>query len=323
VDDGITRIKAELKRWGKGVIKLADPVEDSDLDALSNGIQRPLPGEYVAILRMFDGADLRGDRMFSAMEALERWQTMRTLIAHSYRDDGDWQSSDPPDHLLPIGTDLEGNLKCLDLPTDGPEIVDWHRESGAFTTWHQDITRWFMTCLKTLAIRFDHKGRPRAIRAGDADGIHIKEMEAHLSEDPQGAFPRLELALFNQESGTPEDALFAFREASAGVPNAAMNHYLHARFAILHGHHEEARRQLRRALAVPQDRNPRKHEFRAAYLPAAHALLASLYETVGGQQKKADEHGRLSDRAAKRYGFDGYDESPEFNELLRAITRKH
>ncbi len=319
MSDSIKRIKTELGRWSKGVLNLNPPASTADLNALARAIRRPLPEDYVALLQHCDGADLRGDRLLSAAEALERWQTLRTLIAHTFREDVDWDSSEPPDHLLPIACDLDGNLKCLDLLTAGPEVVDWYRESGAFTTWHYSVVQWLITCLKTLEIRFDHRGRPRPIRSGEADLIRGREIQAHLSEDPQGAYPRLQLAELLAESSTPEEALIAFRQASDGVPQTAINHFLHARFAIVTGRHEEARRQLRRCLAVPPEPNPRKHEFRSAYLPAAHELLARLYERVGGQQRKADEHHRHSERAASKYGYEGYDESPEYHELLHQI----
>ena len=154
--------------------------------------------------------------MLGSTEVLDQWQTLRTLTAHTYREDPDWASSEPPDHLLPIATDLEGNLKCLDYSTPGPDVVDWHRETCTFTTWHASVVQWFMTCLQTLAIRFDRRGRPRPIRAGEAETIRRREIEAHLAEDPQGTYPLLELAQWYVENRPPEEALFS-RKVSAVV----------------------------------------------------------------------------------------------------------
>lgn len=316
--DATDLIREELGRWAKGVLALEKPAPLSDLRALEGAIRRPLPGQYAVVLGICNGADLHGDRVFSAAEALERWQSLRTLIAPHYREDPDWNRPEPPDHLLPIAVDLEGNLKCIDLSTTGPEVVDWHRESCTFDTWHADVASWLLTCLGQLAIRFDHRGRPRPIRVGEAEGIRRREIETHLKHEPNGSWPLLELAIWTAENRPPEEALFAFRTASAATPRRAINHYMHARHAILFGRFEEARQQLRRALSVGVDPNPRKHDFRTAWLPSAHSLLSLLYERVG-QPKKAEEQRRNRDRAANRYGLTNFRESPELQEILRAI----
>lgn len=317
----IAQVREELDRWSKGVLVLQPPAPAADLRALSGAINRPLPAEYVSLLNLHNGADLRGDRLFSAHEAEERFRTLRTLIAHSFRADIDWPHNEPPDDMLPIAVDLDGNLKCLDFSTEGPEIVDWYRETGEFNTWHSGVLGWFMTCLRTLAIRFDHRGRPRPLRDEGHDDLRFAEIEAHLTADPRGAHPLLERATILAETSTPEDALLAFRAAADSIPTRALNHYQHARWAIRQGRFAEARSALRRCVAVPLEANPKKHSFRGGYLAEAHMLLGHLYERLGGQSRKADQQHRAAQRASKRYGFQGYDENPEFQELLAAIKK--
>lgn len=314
------KVEQELGRWTPGALALEPPAPAAQIRNLEAAIQRPLPDDYKSLLRLCDGADLRGDRLLSAEEARERWESLRVLIAPTYREDRDWEHPEPPAHLIPIATDLEGNLKCLDLATPGPEVVDWHRETRSLTTWHFSITSWMMTGLRTLSLRFDYRGRPRPIRGRQAETLRQKELQVHLEEDPGGSYPLLELACWHAAGSTPEEALFAFREAATGRPERAMSHYLHGRWAILQGRKGEARRALRRCIAVKADANPRKHSFRSGYLAAAHTLLATLYTGVG-QHRKAEEQRRAGDRAAKRYGFDWYAETEEYQEALRALQR--
>ena len=314
------RLDAELARWSRGVLSLNPPVRDADLAALQESLGQPVPADYVALLRRFDGADLRGDRMLSASESLSEWESMPSALEGAYRGDPDWAEDGPPRHLLPIATDLEGNLKCLDLATPGPEVVDWHRETGEITTWHRDVVAWIMTCVTTIALRFDHRGRPRPIRGREAETLPLRELRAHLAEDPEGSYPRMELGRWLSENGTPEEALFAFREAAVGQPERALCHYLHGRWALIVGRRDEAKQALRRALAVPKDPDPKKHTFRSGHLWAAHTLLAALYDDAQ-QRRKADEQRAAADRAAKRYGSDWYAQSDQYLEALRALRK--
>ncbi|MFT7623417.1 MAG: hypothetical protein ACI9WU_002600, partial [Myxococcota bacterium] len=294
----------------------------ADLLALEEAIGRPLPADYQALLKHCDGADLRGDRLLPAREAAEHYRTLRTLMTPVFRADPDWHDEAPPDFLVPIGEDLDGNLKCLDLSTSAPEVVDWHRESFSFTTWHQDLGAWLLAAMDQLAVRFDYRGRPRVLRAGTGDPLRRLELEAWIANDPTGPWPLLELAEWTAEYCPPEEALFVYRQASEGQPEMAVAHFEHARFAIAFGRFEEARRQLRRCLAVPADRNPRKHDLRDARRPMAHHLLAALYEAAG-YQKKADAQRRLARRASEYPGSDAWEQRPEYRESLERIHDAH
>ena len=115
-----------------------------------------------------------------------------------------------------------------------------------------------------------------------------------------GSHPLLELARLSARLSTPEVGLEAYRAAARGRPERAVAHFEHALFAMTVGHFSEARAALRRALEVPRSANPRKHDFRAGPLAAAHRLLAELYEGAG-QRRKAQEQRKLGDAAQKRY----------------------
>ena len=311
------RLDAELRRWKAGVLSLNPPVEGEDLSALEEALGSPLAPDHRVALERFDGVDFRGSRMFSAAESLEHWKSFHILVSRDYVNDPDWPSDQPPPrHLLPIAVSAEGDLKCVDLSAEG-EVVEWHRESGAITTWHANVASWLLIQFATLSLRFDHRGRPRAMRSGDTDQ-RLRELEAHLSEEPQSAYARLELAYWHAERSTPEEALFAFREAAAGRPERAINHYLHARWALLCGHYKEARAGLRRAVAVPQESNPKKHSFRIGHRAAAHKLLALLYSRVG-QKRKATQEERAFERAQKRYGMGWYESSDEYQSVLSVL----
>lgn len=309
------RLQEELAQWSPAVLSLARPVSAGDRAALEQTVGRALPTDYLRLLKCCDGADLRGDRLLAAREVRDLLGDFPRLLTPAYREDPDWNDRRPPAHLVPIAQDLDGNLKCLDLSTHGPEVVDWHRESGEFTTWHTNVVSWFLTCLTTLAIRFDRKGRPRPIRAGDSEALLLRELLAHLEQDPEGAFPRLELARWLELNSTPEEAMFQYRSAAEGTPEMALTHFHHARWAFVQGRHGEARSALRRCVTVPPDPNPRKHSFRGGYLAAAHFLLATAY-AAAGQTRKGEEQKRLAERAAKRYGFEWYGETAEYQEML-------
>ena len=317
--DGLDQLDAEIGAWKRGVLDLGPPAHADDLTALQEAVDAPLPADYVAILSRFDGADLRGDRLLSAVEAIDARIVLAELLAPFYAEDPDWPPGwAPPDHLLPVATDLEGNLKCLDFSTDPPEVVDWHRESGTFTTWHRSVTSWLLAASRSLGVRFDRRGRPRPLRPGETDRQARLEIDAVLEVEPGQSYSLMEQALWLTERSTPEEGLFAFRVASAGWPERAICHYEHARWAIQCRRFAEARRSLRRALAIPADPNPRKHSFRTGHLPAAHTLLAMLYDRVD-QRRKADEQRRAADRAAKRYGFGWYSESTEYLRALEVL----
>jgi tetratricopeptide (TPR) repeat protein len=310
----------ELERWKTGVLSLNKPATADNILEIEERLGRPLPADYRSILERHNGADLRGDRLLTCGEALSQYEVMPSLVAPAYRDDPDWKYERPPHDMFPIAVDLEGNLKCLDITTRRMELVDWHRETAAITSWHSSASAWILTTLRGLSVRFDYSGRPQVIRPSEAVPLERREVEAWLEVDPTSSYARLELAQWLAENATPEEALFAFRHAAVGWPERAVAHYQHGRFASVVGHDAEARRALRRALAVIPSPNPRKHSFRTGYLPAAHELLARLYERVG-QKKKAEEQWRASTKAVKKYGFGWYAESVEYQDALRALEK--
>ena len=54
------------------------------------------------------------------------------------------------------------------------------------------------------------------------------------------------------------------------------------------------------------------------YLGVAHKLLGLLYEQVGQQRKAVEQH-RASERASTRYGFGWYETHIEYQEALEAL----
>ena len=311
----------ELARWGKGVLVLEKRAKAADLRALRDTFGDRLPEQYLALLSQHDGADFRGDRLFSAAEALAHWSDLRTLMTPSYRLDPDWPHDTPPADMLPFATDQEGNLKVLDLGAPAPDVLDWHRESGQLVTWHREVSGWLMTSLRKLSLRFDYKGRPRVMTGVDSEALRLEELQVHLEGSPARPTRCWRSRCGTPRTAPPEVALFAFREAAQGTPERAMNHFLHARWAILWGRHAEARAALRRCVAIPScARNPRRDSFRTGYRPAAHALLLELY-LLADQSRKAEEQKRELRRMSKKYGFDWYEETEEYQEVSREILR--
>ena len=282
-------------------------------------LDRPVPNALRAWLSIADGGELGPDRLFSTAEIAEQWLTWPDLVAGTYAEDPDWGAKEPPRDLLPIATDDEGNLRCLDLSSPGPEIVEWRRETAEITTLFRELDGWLVAALRTVGLRFDSRGRPKPLRAG-AEQAMPGDIEVHLSVEPDASVPRLDRALWFRERGTPEDALFAHREASAAWPPRAVNDWQHALFALRTGRTTEARGAIRRALSRPTCADPRKHSFRGGVLAAAHGLLAELYVDVG-QVRKSDEQRALAERAAKKYGSDGYAESDELQDALALVKK--
>jgi hypothetical protein len=313
-------IQEELAQWSKGVLSQNPPAKKREVDALQESFGYPLPEDYRALLRACNGADFRLERLFSSTEAAKERDSLRLLLAPTYRHDPDWPFSSAPDHLLPIAVDREGNLKCIDASTQPPEIIDWHRASNTMVTWHPSVTSWALTCLQTLAMHFDYRGRPRPIRGTEASQRQLLEVQVHLKHHPEGSYPRLEEAHWYAENGTPEEALFAYRRAAEGTPEQARAHYLHARCALHSGREAEARRALRHCLAVPVcPKNPRKNDVRVGIRACAQTLLGLLYERIG-QHRKALEQRRLSEKNRQRYGGEWYSQTEEFQTMIRLLT---
>ncbi len=292
---------ARLERWPRGALALNGPMDRASAQRLARAAgPRSLPADYVALLCRFDGLDLRDDRIFSAAEALDALSEFEAAQAHAFDSDPDWEHARPPSELFPIATDLEGNLKCLDLSTTPPEVVDWHHESGVITTWYPSVTAFVAVALDVLELRFDPKGRPRRLKAGESVAIERRELAIHLEYAPNSSYALLELARADARDAPPELALASFRRAAKGVPERAIAHIEYGLFALRVGRITEARAALRRGLMVSPEPNPRKHDIRFGPLSAIHALLARLYDAIG-QRRKASEHRRHSDAAAKRY----------------------
>lgn len=315
----ICALEQQLALWSPGALQLNSPALPHELNELSDEIEHPLPKEYTDILRQFNGAQFPGETVYGAKKVLTQWQQLPAMTNPFYVNDPDWPGERPaPTDLVPIGEDAMQNLHCLDLSTAEMEVVEWNPETGLITTINADAVSWLVTKLKLLAIQFDYHGRPRPMRPGHAQSIEAERIKVQLEVEPNGALPRLEMAQWLAANSTPEDALFAYRKAAQGKPETALNHYMHGLFSISQKRFSEARKAMRRAVESPVNANPRKHSFRAGVLPAAHKLLALLYDNVR-QTKKADEQHKKHERTAQKYGFGWYEESPDYQRALSVL----
>ena len=300
----LERLDAQLKGWSRGVIHREKGASKTDLEQMTEALGCALPPSYAALMQRFDGADFQEEHLFSIGESLAYWNDFSRDLEPAYTDDPDWPDDEPaPDDLLPIATDPAGNWRCLDLDSSGGSwgsVVDWDRDRCEFSTIHHGVESWLIVTMRQLELQYDRKGRPRPLRGKSADARTREGLQIHLEEDPENACALRDMASWLAENRTPEEALFAFREAAQGRPTQGLNHYMHGRWAITLGRFDEARQALRRALAVPPSTNPRRDCFPPENVHATHILLAMLYDRVE-QTRMARDHRRDANRIANHY----------------------
>ena len=308
----IDSILEGLHRFERGVLHLNGPVSESDLQALQSRLPSDLPSVWTALLTAHDGFDLRGDRFFGAAECLARWVRWQRDENARYMGLEGWRSA-APDSLLPVATDLEGNLKCVELHTG--EVWDWHATSGRLTFWFSSLDRMMLCILQSLQSRFDAAGRPKANVTRRHGGPLPDDLLAHVHFEPSCPYAQLELARWFERNGTPEDALSCYRRAlDYGVETIEAAYEL-GRFCVLAGRRAEARRALRRALRIPLARNPMCHMPPTGAMYAVHTMLNRLYTQVD-QPRLSDVHKQAADKILKMEGVGWYGQSEEFARVL-------
>ncbi len=302
-------IALRLRQWPRGALHLGEPLPAGAREALERAVGRALPADYLALLERFDGLDLRGDRLLDVGEVLERFAGLEGLLdeigCEAWARLGRRERVEQARALVPVAADAEGNLKCLDLAVG--DVVDLHLESGAVTGWAHSVTAMIEVALDALELRFDPKGRPRRLKAGEAALLERRELELHVARSPTSAWANLELARWHSRASAPELALECWRRAGA-VSDHPRIHHEHGLFAADRGRYREARAALRRALSDVRPQGLR-HVLGPATRASAHALLAELYRQVG-QLKKGTEQARVAEQLRK-HGADGVDDDVE------------
>ncbi len=306
----VTAIVERLRQWPRGALHCGDPVSGPRRNALEHAVGHALPADYLELLSRFDGLDLRGDRVLDTSEVVERLGSVEGVLdeastAEAWHRLSRRERTELARTFVPIATDAEGNLKCLDLVVG--DVVDVHLESGAVTGWAESATRLVLAALDALELRFDPKGRPRRLKAGEAAQLERRELEHHVDRAPTSAYALLELARWHTRSSPTEVALAAWRRAAAN--ERPQIHVEHGIYALQHARHAEARRALRRSLGANTG-TPQlalRHAMSWGVRTGVHALLAELYRQVG-QMKKALEQRRALEQLRKSTG-EGFDEA--------------
>ena len=308
----IDRILDALHEFERGVFQLNGPVSQSDINALNTRLPRELPVIWSSLLMHHDGLDLRGDRYFGAAECLARWVRWQRDELPRYEKQPGWRGP-PPTQLVPIATDLEGNLKCLDLYTD--QVWDWHGETGRLTLWFTSLEHLVLCALQSLSLRFDAAGRPKAMSSRRHSVLVRDELLIHVQFEPDCPYAQLELGRWFEQYGTPENAVACFRRAAHASVHTMEAAFELGRFCTTQKWYAEARRALRHALAVPPAPNPLEHQPPTGMHYAAHRLLERLYVQIG-QLALADTQKQAADKALKEHGLGWYGHSDAFNQAL-------
>lgn len=311
----INRIFDALHRFEKGVFQFNNPVSPSDLNALESRLPAPLPPLWPALLTHHDGFDLRGDRFFGAAECLARWVRWQQDERKRYMMLEGW-TGEPPTELLPVATDLEGNLKVVDLITH--EVWDWHAESGRLTLWFTQPENLVLCGVETLELRFDKSGRPKGLSARQQASLLRDELLLHVRYESDVMYPQLELARWFEKFGTPEDALLCYQRAAAASMATVEAYYELGRYCAMRGKNDAARRALRHASAVLLGDNPMKHAPPSGVRLAGHQILAHLYTQVG-QVTLADSQRQAADQLLKREGIGWYAETDAYRDVIKIV----
>ena len=311
----IDRIFDALHGFERRVFQFNSPVSASDLQALESRLPYGLPAAWASILGRYDGFDLRGDRYFGAAESLARWVRWQQDERPRYASLSSWTGA-PPSEFLPVATDLEGNLKCIDLLTSW--IWDWHAESGRLTLWFTSIEHLILCAVETLALRFDASGRPKTLSARRQAVLTRDELLVHVRYEPSVVYAQLELAQWLERNGTPEDALLCYRRAAA-APRPTIEAYFElGRFCAVRGMFAESRRAFRRSQSVPMDSNPMKHCPPSGMRLASRRILERLYRRVG-QSALADSQRQEAERLLKQQGPGWYGDSESFRQIMDVL----
>lgn len=311
----IDHIFDALYGFERGVFQFNNPVSSSDIKALESRLPSPLPPLWPILLARHDGFDLRGDRYFGAAESLARWVRWQQDERPRYASLSNW-TGPPPANLLPVATDLEGNLKCIDLLTH--QIWDWHSESGRLTLWFTRPEHLVLCGVETLSLRFDTSGRPKGLSARRQAALVRDELLIHVKYEPSVPYAQLELAHWFERFGTPEDALLCFQRAAYSSIPTVEAFFEYGRFCVLRGKYADARRAFRQAHAVIVEENPLKHQPPSGVLLAAHRILERLYANVG-QSALADAQRQAASQLLKREGAGWYGETEAYRDVMNIV----
>ena len=300
---GIETIRERVSSWPRALVSRGAPAPESAILALQAAAGVPLPPDYIALQRLYGGLDLRGERILDPSESLDALTEAR-------------EAGLP---ILPIATDQDGNLKCYAL--DDPElpVVDFDSQTHMTVPWFRTISTFVLTSLDLLAQRFDTKGRPRRLgRAQDGASQERVAIEIHLQYEPQSAYGLLELANWHRRYASPELTIRAYRDAadrSRTREQDARLHLRHALYAVEIGRFKEARRALRKTIAV--ETHAATACLPVADLAAGRRLLAELYDHIG-QTRRGVEQRRLATEVIRSSPLAGDLVDPD---LERAASR--
>jgi tetratricopeptide (TPR) repeat protein len=193
-----------------GLIQPGPPATDAQIAAAEKALGRPLPGDYAAFLRSFDGADLFHESLILGGVGPEAWRKLvevnrppvPALLA--------------PGELI-IAEAISGDRYAL----SGPESVVVQLRVGSDERWlaGSSFPRWLDAMLAREQLLYDSEGEFR-LEAFEEDGqeltapFALRQAERASKKDPGSAEFQHDLGVAFRRMGKLDRAVKAFTRAA-------------------------------------------------------------------------------------------------------------